>query len=44
MALWRALAIDLSAAAGGLRVAGDLELALAFYRDDFVLTTDPKVR
>jgi hypothetical protein len=23
-------------------VAGDLELALAFYRDDFVLTTDPE--
>ena len=36
------LAIDLSAADGGLRVAGDLELALAFYRDDFVLTTDPE--
>jgi hypothetical protein len=36
------LAIDLSAADGGLRVAGDLELTLAFYRDDFVLTTDPE--
>jgi hypothetical protein len=29
------LAIDLSAADGGLRAAGDLELALSFYRDDF---------
>ena len=27
---------------GGLRVIGDLELILAFYRDDFVLTTDPE--
>jgi hypothetical protein len=36
------LAIDLSAADGGLRAAGDLELALSFYRDDFVLTTDPE--
>jgi hypothetical protein len=37
---YKELAIDLSAADGGLRVAGDLELALAFYSDDFVLTTD----
>ena len=36
------LAIDARAADGGLRVTGDLELALAFYRDDFVLTTDPE--
>jgi CubicO group peptidase (beta-lactamase class C family) len=34
------LAIDLKAADGGLSVAGDLELVLAFYRGDFVLTTD----
>jgi len=34
------LAIDLRAADGGLHVTGDLELSLAFYRDDFVLTTD----
>lgn len=33
-------AITLSAANGGLHVSGDLELSLAFYRDDFVLTTD----
>ncbi|MGO8840344.1 MAG: hypothetical protein ACLQF1_04170 [Methyloceanibacter sp.] len=32
--------IELSAADGGLHVRGDLELSLAFYRDDFVLTTD----
>ena len=32
--------IELKAADGGLRVSGDLELSLAFYRDDFVLTTD----
>ena len=36
------LAIDLRVADGGLRVIGDLELILAFYRDDFVLTTDPE--
>jgi CubicO group peptidase (beta-lactamase class C family) len=36
------LAIDLRTADGGLRVTGDLELSLAFYRDDFVLTTDPE--
>jgi hypothetical protein len=24
-----------------LRATGDLELSLAFYRDDYVLTTDP---
>src|SRR5262249_46354048 len=26
---------------GGLRATGDLEFSLAFYRDDYVLTTDP---
>ncbi len=34
------LTIDISVKAGGLRVAGDLELTLGFYRDDYVLTTD----
>ena len=35
------LHIELKAADGGLRATGDLELSLAFYRDDYVLTTDP---
>lgn len=32
---------ELKAAGGGLRATGDFELSLAFYRDDYVLTTDP---
>ena len=32
--------IELRAAGGGLRVTGDAELSVAFYRDDHVLTTD----
>jgi CubicO group peptidase (beta-lactamase class C family) len=32
---------ELKASDGGLRATGDLELSLAFYRDDYVLTTDP---
>lgn len=36
------LTVNLRAADGGLRVTGDLELSLVFYRDDFVLTTDPE--
>jgi hypothetical protein len=32
---------ELKAADGGLRAAGDFELSLAFYRDDYVLTTAP---
>ena len=35
------LAIDVRVADGGLRVTGDLELSLAFYRGDYVLTTTP---
>ena len=35
------LHVELKAADGGLRITGDLELSLAFYRDDYVLTTDP---
>lgn len=34
------LTLDLRADGGGLRATGDLELALAFYRRDFVVTTD----
>jgi CubicO group peptidase (beta-lactamase class C family) len=36
------LVIEVRAANGGLRVTGELELSLAFYRDDCVLTTDPE--
>jgi len=32
---------ELKVADGGLRATGDLEFSLAFYRDDYVLTTDP---
>lgn len=32
---------ELRAADGKLRATGDLQLSLAFYRDDFVVTTDP---
>jgi CubicO group peptidase (beta-lactamase class C family) len=32
---------ELKAAGGGLRATGDFELSLAFYRDEYVLTTDP---
>ena len=32
---------ELKAADGGLRATSDFELSLAFYRDDYVLTTDP---
>ena len=32
---------ELKAAEGRLRAAGDVELSLAFYRDNYVLTTDP---
>jgi CubicO group peptidase (beta-lactamase class C family) len=32
--------IELRSADGGSRVRGELELSLAFYREDFVLTTD----
>ena len=35
-------AIEVKAADGGLRVTGDSELSLAFYRDEYVLTTDPQ--
>ena len=35
-------AIEVKAANGGLRVTGDSELSLAFYRDEYVLTTDPQ--
>jgi len=34
------LAVELRAANGGLRATGDLELNLAFYRGDYLLTTD----
>lgn len=34
------LAVELRASNGGLVATGDLEVSLAFYRDDFVLTTD----
>lgn len=34
------LVVELRAASGGLRATGDLELELAFYRRDFVVTTD----
>jgi len=34
------LAVDLRRNGGGLRAAGDLELSLAFYRNDYVVTTD----
>jgi CubicO group peptidase (beta-lactamase class C family) len=34
-------AIEIKAAGGDLRVTGDNELSLAFYRDEYVLTTDP---
>ena len=33
--------IEIKAADGGLRVTGDNDLSLAFYRDEYVLTTDP---
>jgi hypothetical protein len=32
---------ELKATDGGLRATGDVELSLAFYRNDYVLTTDP---
>jgi CubicO group peptidase (beta-lactamase class C family) len=32
---------ELKAVDGKLRATGDLEISLAFYRDDYVLTTDP---
>jgi CubicO group peptidase (beta-lactamase class C family) len=32
---------ELIAADGKLRATGDLDISLAFYRDDYVLTTDP---
>ncbi|MEO6835666.1 MAG: serine hydrolase domain-containing protein [Candidatus Tumulicola sp.] len=35
-----ALNVELRAAGGGLRATGDLDLALAFYRDEYALTTD----
>lgn len=35
-----ALNVELRAAGGGLRATGDLDLTLAFYRDEYVLTTD----
>jgi hypothetical protein len=35
-------AIELKAADGGLRVTGDSELSLAFYRDEYVLANDPQ--
>jgi hypothetical protein len=35
-----ALNVELRAAGGGLRATGDLDLKLAFYRDEYVLTTD----
>jgi CubicO group peptidase (beta-lactamase class C family) len=34
------LVIEVRTANGGLRATGELELSLAFYRDDYVLTTD----
>jgi hypothetical protein len=34
--------IELRTADGGLRVTGDNELSLAFYRDEYVLATDPQ--
>ena len=33
--------VELKPADGGLRATGDFELSLAFYRDEYVLTTDP---
>jgi CubicO group peptidase (beta-lactamase class C family) len=33
--------IEIKAADGGLRVTGDNEASLAFYRDEYVLVTDP---
>jgi CubicO group peptidase (beta-lactamase class C family) len=35
------LHVELKVADVGLRATGDLDLSLAFYRDDYVLTTDP---
>jgi CubicO group peptidase (beta-lactamase class C family) len=35
------LHVELKAAGGGLRATGDLEISLAFYSHDYVLTTDP---
>jgi hypothetical protein len=35
-------AIEVRAADGGLRVTGDNELSLAFYRDEYVFATDPQ--
>ena len=32
--------IEIRAEGGGLRVSGGLSLSLAFYRDDYALTTD----
>jgi hypothetical protein len=32
---------ELKAVGGDLRATGDLEISLAFYRDEYVLTTDP---
>jgi hypothetical protein len=32
---------EVKAVDGKLRATGDLEISLAFYRDDYVLTTDP---
>jgi CubicO group peptidase (beta-lactamase class C family) len=33
--------LELKPVDGGLRATGDFEISLAFYRDDYVLTTDP---
>jgi hypothetical protein len=35
------LEIELTAENGGLRLSGDLEATLAFYRDDYVVSTSP---
>jgi hypothetical protein len=35
------LVIELTAEDGGLRLSGDLEATLAFYGDDYLLSTSP---
>jgi len=34
--------VELKAADGGLHATGEFEMSLAFYRDEYVLTTDPE--
>lgn len=43
-ALIEEVPIEIRAEGGGLRVSGGLDLSLAFYRDDYALTTDANGR